>query len=352
MTKSSHTKADGTSSIQLKIAVPVVIGLAVVCWLFHNEFSSAEINTVRFTPWAWVCIGFAWVAMAGRDFGLTWRFRTITDRHLSWGRALRVNMLCEFTSAVTPTAVGGSTMGVVYMHGEGVEWGRSTTLMLTTLFLDELFFVIACPLALLILQPDRIFGFDAGSEAFSMGMRTAFWVVYAGLALWTATLYTGIFLRPHAVTAFLRSIFRLPLLRRWSHRIDTLGDNIIATSADLRGRTSVWWLKVFGATALSWCSRFMVINMLFLGFVPDAPQAVIFGRQLVVWVVLMISPTPGGSGISEWIFKNYYGDMVSSGALVMVLALFWRLISYYVYLIVGALIVPRWIQRVRRHRRS
>lgn len=339
-----HPTAPRGKSLSLKIAVPVVIGLAVVVWLFHGEFHAADLRTVKFTARAWVCIVLAWVFMAGRDFGLTWRFREITAHHLSWAKAMKINMLCEFTSAVTPSSVGGSTLGMVYMHREGVEWGRSATLMLTTLFLDELYFVIACPLIMALVPYAELFGMGTDGHVFAVGLRTVFWIVYGALVAWTAVLFVGIFIRPRAVGTMLRGLFRLPLLRRWQRRVSELGDNIEATSRDLRGRQMSWWLKVFGATALSWCSRFMVVNMLFLGFVPGAPQGVVFGRQFIVWVVLMISPTPGGSGISEWIFKNYYGDLIAGGALVMVIALFWRLISYYVYLVIGAFIVPRWVR--------
>ncbi len=340
------------SKLTWQIAIPIVLGVAVVVWLFHDEFASAELHTIRFTTRAVLFICLAWVAMAGRDFGLTWRFREITDHHLTWRKALKVNMLCEFTSAVTPTSAGGSALGLIYMHREGVEWGRSATLMLTILFLDELYFTLACPVILLLVPYDDLFAFGGADHAFIEGLRAMFWIVYGALVAWTCVLFTGIFVRPQAVRGLLNGLFRWRLLRRWQKPIAELSDNIVATSAWLRGRRMTWWLRVFGATALSWCSRFMVINMLFLGFVPGAPQMVIFGRQFIVWVVLMISPTPGGSGISEWIFKNYYGDLIPTGALVMALAIFWRVISYYVYLIVGAFLVPRWISDGLLSRRS
>lgn len=70
----------------------------------------------------------------------------------------------------------------------------------------------------------------------------------------------------------------------------------------------------------------------------------ILARQFVIWVVLMVSPTPGGSGLSEWLFSEYYGDLVPTMGLALVLAVFWRVISYYVYLIIGAIIVPGWLK--------
>ena len=79
----------------------------------------------------------------------------------------------------------------------------------------------------------------------------------------------------------------------------------------------------------------MVVNAILLAFAINADQVMVLARQLVMWVVLTICPTPGGSGVSEWIFKNYYGDMIASGSLALLLALCWRIISYYIYLIIG-----------------
>lgn len=337
--------------LSLKIMIPVIIGLGVIVWLFHDEFNKADLSAISFTPFAIFSIFLGWMGMVGRDFGLTWRFREITARQLSWRQALKVNMLCEFTSAVTPSSAGGSTLGLIYLHREGIGWGKSATLMMTILFLDNLFFTIATPLLFLVIPYDTLFGFGTDTHTFTMGLTTVFWIVYGALATWTAVLFTGIFLRPRAIRALFITIFRLPLLRRWSESIREFGDNIVTTSGQLRQRSVGWWVKVFAATSLSWCSRFMVINMLFLGFAPEAPQLVVFGRQFIVWVVLMICPTPGGSGISEWIFKNYYGDLIGGSALVMVIAIFWRLISYYVYLVIGAFLVPRWIAQGHRMKR-
>ena len=53
-----------------------------------------------------------------------------------------------------------------------------------------------------------------------------------------------------------------------------------------------------------------------------------------------MSPTPGGSGVSEWLFTEYYGDMLGNASVALIIALFWRIITYYVYLIVGVFLAP------------
>lgn len=331
-----------------KVILPVAIGLTVVVLMFWHESKKenlAEVwHGIHFTWRTWLCIVLGFFFMFGRDFGLTWRFRALTDRELRWGQAYKVDFLCEFTSCVTPSAVGGSSLGMVFLNTQGIEFGRATTLMMTTLFLDELFFVLACPIVVLLTPASEIFASDAG--AFSHGIKYTFWGVYAILFAWTFLLFAGIIWKPAWIKKLLIKLSGWRILKKWSSGLIDLGDNMVATSKELRTKPFRFWLEVFGGTAVSWTSRYLVVNALFLGFLPqdDAMQWVILARQFVIWVVLMVSPTPGGSGVSEWIFSNYYGDMVPTAGMALILAIFWRIISYYVYLGIGATIVPSWLK--------
>lgn len=333
-------KADTSSlSVLWRILLPVAIGLVVVGWLLYKDYSPEVWQQIHFDSRAIIALVAAVVFVFGRDFGLAWRFRTITDRQLSWARAFRVDLMCAFTSAITPSAVGGSALAVFYLNREGVSVGRATTLTLTTLFLDELFFVVFCPILVLTLPVADLFGTGSGGW-FLDSVQVVFWLVYAGIVIWTAILFTGIIARPHMVARAIHKVFALRWLRRWQSSAAETASNIVETSAWVRKCNRRWWANVFGGTVLSWFSRYLVVNALFWGFVPAASGLLVFGRQFVVWVVLMVSPTPGGSGISEWLFTNYYGDLIGSLGVALVLALLWRLLSYYIYLIAGAFLVP------------
>lgn len=331
-----------------KVFLPILIGLGVVGLMFWHESTKDNLSDVwkeiHFTWRTWLCIILGFLFMWGRDFGLTWRFRALTNRELSWGKAYKVDFLCEFTSCVTPSAVGGSSLGMVFLNSQGVELGRATTLMITTLFLDELFFVISCPLVVCLTPAKYIFASD--DTTFSQGIMFTFWIVYGLIAAWTFLLFTGIIWKPDWIHHLLSKISTWKWLKKWSKDISELGINMVATSKELREKKFTFWLEVFGGTALSWTSRYLVVNALFLGFLPvdDKWQWVILARQFVIWVVLMVSPTPGGSGISEWLFSNYYGDLVPSVGMALIMAIFWRIISYYVYLGIGAVIVPSWLK--------
>lgn len=336
-------EAQQIKNLRLKILLPVLIGMAVVAWLFYGEFSLSSWENIHFGAHTFVGIAIALFFVMGRDFGLTWRFHTIAAPDLSWRRALRVDLMCAFTSAITPSVVGGSAFAIFYLNREGVDVGRGTTLTLTTLFLDELFFVVFCPIIVAFMPLEALFG--GTDSAVLDGIEMVFWFVYAGIVVWTTILFLGIIVMPRAVQRILVKLFSTRLLRRWLPAIENTTSNMVETSRWVKTCTPGWWTKVFFATVVSWFSRYLIVNALFWAFVPDASQVLVLCRQFVVWVVLMVSPTPGGSGLSEWIFTEYYGDIIGSGDLAVVMALIWRLITYYIYLVIGVFLIPGYFKK-------
>ncbi len=336
-----------------KILLPVLIGISVVGLMFYHDAEKGDfidiLKSIKLDFRVVTCIVLGFLFMFGRDFGLTWRFRALTDRKLTWKQAWKVDMLCEFTNCITPSAVGGSSLGMVFLNSQGIEIGKATTLMLTTLFMDELFFVVACPIVVLFTPASEIFA--SGGHAFTHGIKYTFWTVYLIIAAWTFLLFLGIIWKPIWINKTLSKISTWRILRKWSSSIAGMGENMVATSKELQKKSFGFWLEVFCGTALSWTSRYLVVNALFFGFIPgdDKYQWVILARQFVIWVVLMISPTPGGAGLSEWLFSNYYGDIIGTAGMALILAVLWRIITYYLYLFIGAVLVPIWLKQSYGH---
>lgn len=334
-----------TSGIILKTIAPVVIGLAVVAWLFAREFSIEAFRSIPLDGNAAGAVALAVMCVVVRQCGLTWRFRLLTLEKLTWWKCLRVSLLCDFTSAITPGTAGGSALSMVFLKSEGMPLGRGTAIMLITMLLDNAFFVVACPLIFLFIPGGEIFAFS-GAGAFQMGVRTAFWIVYGGICAVSLFLVFGIFVNPGIIGGMVRWVFRLRWLRRWRDGAEKFTSDMALTGTTLRHRPASWWGLAFLATALTWTARFCVVNSLFLAFSYAALQTIVFARQFVVWTLLFISPTPGGSGLSEWLFTNYYGDLLGGDrSVALVLAVCWRLLTYYLFLIIGAFIVPSWIRK-------
>jgi uncharacterized protein (TIRG00374 family) len=285
----------------------------------------------------------AFLLMLIRDFGLMWRFRLLTNNDLSWKQAFHINVLSEFITAVTPPAVGGSSLVVVFLIKERINAGRSTTIMFVNLFLDELFFILFCPLVFLFIPIKDLFN---SSSIIVSTFGVVFGTLYVIRLFWIVILYIGTFKRPNWIRNLLLTLFKLPVLRHWYDKVDVMTENLVHASYDIRNYSFWFWTKAFGMTVLTWSARFLVVNAIFMAFNPqNINHLVVFARQLILWVVMVVSPTPGGSGISEYAFKEYYSDVFSSTSAIIFVTLIWRLINYYLYLLLGVLVIPHWIKK-------
>jgi len=325
-----------------QVLIPIVIGMVVIGWLFLSEFDPATFKGISFNFNSVEYLLLAFLFMFGRDFGMIWRFRLMANKDLSWLQAFNINVLNEFTSAVTPSAVGGSTFVVLFLSKEGITVGRSTAIMISNLFLDELFFIIICPVLFLIIPLHELFN---ATTLVTSTIGVFFWSIYGLLIIWASILYIGLFHRPDLIAKLFSSLFKLPFLRRWEDKISSFTEQMIAASHEISTKSVGFWLKAFSTTTLSWSSRFLVVNALFMAFTPVNNQLIIFGRQFLLWIVMVVSPTPGGSGISEYAFNAYYNDLALGSGPILVITLIWRLISYYLYLLLGILIIPNWIKK-------
>lgn len=81
-----------------------------------------------------------------------------------------------------------------------------------------------------------------------------------------------------------------------------------------------------------------------LGFIDNV---IALGKQLILWLFMLVSITPGGSGVAEYGFGELLSTFTSSGLLLAAMALIWRLISYFPYLFIGSVLLPKWIQRTK-----
>ena len=313
-------------------------------------------DTLGDIDWTWYSTMWIFMALLGmvfRDLAYMYRIRVLTDNELSWRKSFRVIMLWEFASALTPSVVGGSGVAMFILNREKIPLGKSTAIVLVTALLDELFYITMVAIVLLAIGTSNLFPVNLQKTIFgtTFGTQGLFWIGYGFIFLLTTTIMIGIFLIPRTLKYLLLQIFRLPVLRRWRYNVIQIGDDIITTSEELKGKPVIYWLKAFGATYVSWTARYLVVNFLILAFVSPVggfldtftDHILIYARQLVMWVIMLISPTPGSSGVAEFAFSGFFKEFIPLG-LVGALALLWRLISYYPYLFIGAIILPRWLR--------
>lgn len=291
----------------------VSIGLVVIVGMMIREFDVEVLSRIDLSPRFFLGVVMGVLLFAVQNLMLTLRFRHLCQRKLSVAEAFRINVLCEFTSAVTPSAVGGSGLAFVYLNREGVSMGRSIFTMFAALLADEAFLAISCVLLYFCVPSHLLFSLvdgvgisvDATNEWIKGGVQVIFIV---------STLIV-------------------------------VSEEMTMASEEAKLEGGRFWLQLMGYTSLAWLSRFAIVVAILIAFHCQGNMLVAWCRQWVMWMISILSPTPGGSGVAELMFRLYYSDFLPDASVAILAAMLWRAIFYYPFLVMGTLVLPKWIAR-------
>lgn len=337
----------------INILYPIIIGFGVIAFMLFREVKPEVFKSIDFSYTMLAFLLLAVCFMAIRDIGYMFRIRVLTKKDLTWKQAFRVIMLWEFSSALMPSAVGGTTIAMIFINREGINLGRSTAVVMATSFLDEFYFVLMSPLLLVFISIPMLFNVGGVNGIGGFSLANEFlWFAIVGYSLkfiYLLVLSYGLFVNPRGLKWLLLWIFKLPFLRKFRQAANVTGSDIITSSRELKKQKASFWAKAFGGTFISWSARYLVVNALIMAFFKVSDHFLLFARQLVMSNMMLVSPTPGGSGFCEYIFTRYLKDFIPgsveyTSAIIIVIALLWRLVSYYPYLIIGSIILPTWIK--------
>jgi len=329
-----------------KIIWPVLIGLGVTAYLFFKDFDIDAFRAIRWNTNSTFWFFLAIVSVIVRDWAYMIRIRVLTDNHLDWRRAFIVIMLWEFSSALAPGMIGGGFIfAILILNREGILMGKSITAILNSSFLDGIFLAIMAPFVYFLASKDALFSGVHLNTSFGESIFYTFWTVYFLILAYKLFVAYALFINPRFVKKLLVSLFSAPLLRRWKRQAVNTGEQLVIASNGLKNKTVKYWAWCIGATFVSWTARYSIVNCILHAF-HDNNQIndfVVYGKQVIMGIIILLSPTPGGSGLAEYMFTDFLGEFIAKG-LAPTLSIIWRTLSYYPYLIIGAIILPRWIR--------
>lgn len=333
-----------------KIILPILIGVGVAVYMITSNYKEEDLVHFQNANLLWILL--ALIVVVVRDFGYVYRIRELTGRKLSWRDSLDVIILWEFASAVTPSAVGGTAFATFILMMEGIHFGRALAFVMLTAVLDNSFFILASPIAIFISGGDI---FPTNEGMIGSGITATFFTSYTVITLYTIGMAYALLWKPRAFKWLLLRITSIGFLKKWREAANQQGTEIIIASAEIKNETREFWVKAILATMFVWSARYFMTNCMLAAFttVPDGLALVdhflIFGRQVVYWVLLLIALTPGGSGIAEWGFPYFFGEFIGEFSAATA-AVLWRLFTYYPYLLLGAIFLPRWIRKIYKRR--
>lgn len=355
MEKDSETKLEQQEEKILKsigirkIFWPLVLGAAVVAFLIWRQFDPDEFARIPLNQHTLFWISVAAGLLIMRHLAYAYRLRLLSGKMFSWWKSIELIFIWEFSSAVSPTSLGGSAVALFMLSREKLSAAKTTALVIYTVILDTLF------LLLMVLGLFVVFGpilIRPGMEGFfdQAGWGTTFLLVVLLMLAYGTFFFYGLFVNPRPLRKLIVVFTRIPIFKRYKRAAVQLGNDLVVASRELRSQHWKVPLYSFLATAVAWSGRFLILNALVLAFVENASlgfmdQLLLYGRSGTMFMIMAFSPTPGGSGFAEIVFGGFLSDFIPIG-IAPIMASIWRLLTYYFYIFAGLFIIPNWVRKL------
>ncbi len=328
------------------IALILLIGL----FIFRQTIDISQFGTIQWTSQVIKSILLAICMLVLRDLGYVMRLRLLTDKKISFKELVKIILLWEFGSAITPGMLGGKAVAIFLLIQNKVKAAKASSLVLLAIILDEFIFVLLFPILFFIYGKSMLAPHTDCPDWTVLQSKLSFlknidyiqeivFTILTFIFLFVAIAFIGIFVFPRWIKNAFLNLSRIKILHRWQSQIVEFGKELFETNIAYKNKKITFWIQLALYTLMSWAGRYMVGVAIVWGFA-NAPLdlGLIYAKQYALWLMFYLPSTPGSSGLAEAIYMAFYCPYFEQG-MSGVIAFIWRFISYYIYVILGIFLI-------------
>ena len=251
-------------------------------------------------------------------------------------RCLRVSVIGQYYSAVTPFASGGQPAQVYYMGKIGVPGGSASSILMVKFLVYQVVLSLYC-VAAFIWKGMFIYRHNPWVFWFS----TIGFIINAGAVVLTVSLSLNKGFIRNLVLKTINLLNRVRLIKdpgrvksKLKSHVEDFHGGLKLMQGNIRAMLNMGLM-----TAMQLICYFSITFFIYksLGLKGEKWINIIFVQSLLYLAVSFI-PTPGSTGASETGFIAFFKFFFPS-KLIFVSMLLWRIISYYLNIIAGVVII-------------
>lgn len=321
--QTSHARHNLARSLIMRLLIILSLGLLIS--IAYSVFTVDSAALSAFSQFPTTCI----LVLAGMLF-IPWLADTI--RLQIWLRFLgkrerftevfRMTLASEMASAVVPAAVGGNGAKLGWLITRGIAPGVASSVMLLSALEDMIFFTLAVPAALLL-----------SSEAQAGISLDKLWEMLQSHKL-TGIRGIGVFLAGIVAIGLGGWILWKLVPERFKARLVKLNDKIkhqiVLAKQTLRQIIAHGGWRFFVTVSLSglhWACRFSMLTVLLVGLHHYVDPFNFFASQWLVFMLMKLFPSPGGTGGAELAFLALYRSFLPENLLGLLVGA-WRVLTF------------------------
>jgi hypothetical protein len=299
-----------------------VIGISAYFILGWWRAGSTIVLPPRAHLWAALAVA---VEILTRSWKITWSAKA-ADIELSFMTALRTTLAGDFGASITPARSGAEPARFLVLAEAGVPTSSALVVLFAELFLESLSLATVVVIVAIVF---RHAGLVLGALVGVVGAYAGFVIGLAAMAIVLSRRHVG-----DAPPVWARRVGlggrRWLLIQRWFAQVRTTVDSV--KHIDLRWATAAYLMS-----AVHVAMRLCVLPALVLGAGAHAPLAPLALWPLGLLYGAAVVPAPGGGGAVELAFRAALAGVIGP-ALFAAALLWWRFYTFYIYIVLGAVV--------------
>lgn len=328
---------------------PIIFGLGITYYIAkrHSGLKGQNIFSLESINLGYLLGAFLLVFL--RDLFYALRLRELTDKKCSLVKYIMIIMLWDFASALTPSVAGGGVVVIFLLTREGIKFGVSLASIMLATIVDNLVFFSLSPLGFLSIQNLKNNDLDEFINISSrFGISTVFIFGLLILIAYTLFIFFSLLINPDfAKNLLVKITSNIKFLKKWKEAAGHHGDNLVLASKAIKDKKKKFWIKIVLYTVIALSLRYSILNSTMASVMNLNIKEILtsIGNQVILWVVMLISPTPGSAGSAEFFFDSLFFDLLGENSLRV--QVFWRFFTYYINIIMGSLVLVWYIKKYK-----
>jgi len=257
---------------------------------------------------------------------------------------LNMVMANLLVAAITPSQAGGEPVRIHQLYRKDVPLGDATAIVMVERVIDAVVLGVLGAFALVALGAmPRSQSLPAGLMAFIY----ISWLMMSGaVILFVITVRNPAFMKRllQRISGWFSRTWERERVQRMLATIDREVDNFHDSSYRFVSHAKMGLVWGTFYSLLFWFTEFIVVSFILMGLGTAPVFLTSLVAQIIIAILMMIPLTPGASGIAEISATSIYSLFVDP-AIVGVMVLVWRLIFFYMNIILGILATIPILQR-------
>ena len=267
---------------------------------------------------------------------------------VSFWTTLKIGLIGIYYSYITPSSTGGQPAQIVYLLRDKVSAGNSAAVLFVKFFAYQFSFVLCSVASLVYMYPTLQAESPNLIPMIIVGICIhGMWIIAIPLLFCAPVLHgmCGLVVRLLEKCTFLkkRALF--------IEKVRAFESDFSSYTEKFKSKMRYILLSVLRSIPQV-ILQMSVLCVVFRAFSCDTPYPELLCMQTMLQAAVCFVPLPGASGAQEFGFSMFFGSYFASGDVLYTAVLVWRFFTYYLIVILGALLVvfDQLLYNRKRHR--